>query len=1533
MPGLFSRRRSSASNHVPLDRSTYSNASAAANSAYLQRNPSSTSLSSAAAAAALRSLTTTPEPIANIQTKRMVRRASVTSVGSGSVISNSGGRPTLSRQNSNGSMVDRTFRSPSPGPRSNGRALPTPAAWDAPPVPKLPKTLRKGGHQRASSVTPPPRVTSPTPPKGGRSASVDHINSPPPLKYGKKRLSNVNEMAEEEEARRSSINFSRPIPSPQASPATSTPPKHFTHGGGGWFSRAEGTGMQAGARPGPRPKTTDFTGAQVAVDMQQTIQNAVTKPTPKKKLTQPAEGSHLAQTRVASQTRSPPQEEMETTMVFDANSRTFVPKLVPKKIQPQSPSLPKAEPLKPGQYDPSTRSIVPHMRPNSATSSSRLSSRPTTPGAEPMKKVRAVAPPAQASLQVPTSTPPRASGVLQNQPSPVREIPKGDEEEASSPQGKSAIIQPSEGPGNAYVTPTRTLSPSRGRGNGRVQSLSPHRARFSAAPVVDTAIHVPPGRGVSPVKSAMKNSPASSIRTSSPMAYFGAQGPKGPSSETSDTQSSASPNGAAKKKKSVRVSFDEHAQEFDYSPITPPMPQRSSARAVSPALVDDMEEIMTPRPALPSFGSVRKNRPVQDIDEKVTEMPPERHETSSDHAIGGILADAKNRTASDPVPPEVTSKEGAESIGDYSEDEFDMTAQTAGSMNGSGLPKARDFATDPTKNSANIPLAESENVPAINLLPPTPGLEEQRVLGEDGDGAVVNPKNSMDGIDVPGGWTKEEEITDQRTAPITLSEVVAVSNDAGSSGLGEDELDPSLLPTLDAITEDSDDSAAFSDAAEDLSDLDDGGFASLDAIANSPIVPHSTERTPRAVSPARPIATVSPPESPSTRQAEKLLAKAHKSGGSGDWTEATAYWSQLSKKQRQQIEQEHANSDSEMPTPEKPVAKKSALKKPAAATAPVPASTPTAPKSDRVATTQPIKSALKKTMRAQPEPTPASTTTDSGVHMRRTMRGTGGAGGMMGSLRDGPRASQRPQSALVEAKIDLPRPNPRRPISAHIPSPDSPPVTLPPGSAFPFIAIKANPAQPIKHAQPKPSSVINKQQIEKAPAYDSDSESSFKKKRRPTSTVDASGRYSMKRSMRSNSAVDETAAPPRRPMSPDGLSMRAKSPNGSMFSARKSTQMRESLRSRSVDPSAGRMTLRNGPQNRGGNNSRPAPASARSSKFKSRFNDSDDEDEPKSSFFRSRFVDSDEEDGPQFIAADLTVVRGIPRKQGQYDGDSTDLDDSEDEDPRKAFRKRNKQPKPIVPDPADVEKAMEAARKKLGIAAIDTHVNGREGTALHKGSLRASQDPGASPELTQLDSTKKKRGFMGSLLRRNRGSSMSVQQSPALPQSPSSPQGIQQNLPGSPSSLSGGRKLIRRNSHQTPAPLIRGDSNYSTMTAPPGISAASDWPLSTPPVPSLPHVNGTAKAVAKGGRPVTADGVSIEAIRLARTMHSNLQSRTASGQNFAGSRVRILGPDDDAVSVPGEAPDDEPRLGSPYSKTGGKKKKFGMLRKAFRLDD
>lgn len=1341
------------------------------------------------------------------------------------------GRGGLQRQSSNGSMTDRTFRSPSPG-SSNGRGFADEGARSpdpyAPPVPAIPRNI-PNGHRRSSSMDPPERVMSPDRGPRTRGVSADRAGSMVSSSTRKPpRLSDVAEELERSDSTRKT-NFSRPRATDPNAPPISPTTQKFTHGTGAWHSEPVG---DKAPRQTARAAAMDQKIARIQAAQGQSGRNGSVR-----SASQPA---HL--TRANLEAASAAAGDYETIMVFDAGSRTFIPQRRLRVVsnEPASPTLPTAPALKPGQYDPSTRTMVPFP-----------AAAPAPRQSQPTRTQRRVPPALDTSLEPPPRNPARLSPTtspttsrhpLQKFPSVVQERPDEEDElsnsQVSSYADSGKVIQTTAGPAKAYTTPTTkprssSLDVPRGAMNGSFRgrhmstSPSPQRARFSASPVVEATIHAPPSRDLSPAKSAMKHSPAPSARAASPLANY--SNPKAPSSVTSDTPSiPTSTDGSAKKKKSVRVSFDEQPQVTTLS--SPSTPKTF-------ADIDDDDDLMKPRPALPSFGSVRKNRSSVEYAEKVTEMAPER-KVSSDHAIGGILVNANGsaKPKDDQSESVVQSIEQADvSDSDYSVDEQGTPSAKATANDGDAGFISRDFASaKPTDTKTE------GGVPGITLLPPTPGMEQGSFTSPaDGENAPRTTRLSKEVV-LPGGWNSVEVETE-------------VDSDATETQ------EPGTLQAIDEFGDTTDDDAAFSDAAEEQSDVE-GGFASLDAIAVSPIV----VKTAKAAS----------PQSPSFQKGVTNVDDED----NGDWSKATAYWSTLSKQQREAIEREHFSSDDEgRAAPVKKTKKKTAPKQnaglsPNNAAAPVQKSSPAQP------STQPAKPTMKKSMRAQPEPTPV----ENQVHMRSSMR-AGGGSGMASTLRDGPRAQSTERAGSLQKKT-MRGPPPASQVAAPV---------LPRQNSQSSVMSQSKPQA---RASSQPAQAMSARlQKELRKGDDSDSDSSFKKQRRSARTHSG---FAMKSSMRD--APEPVERAPKRAVSPtpprqkgrDSFSIRSLSPTGSLF-GRKKMNRDPPARAASVDP--GTRTLRGPPPSKSSaKTSAPAPAKSTASKFKSRFADSDDSDDEgpapaRGSRFFSRFADSDDEDDV-FTPVKLAPVRGIPRRKGQNDGDSTDLSD-EDDQPTAA--KREKFNAPMVPDPSDVDKAMAAARKKLGIEETPVQA-AAEGGALAQGSLRDSTQSARPESILSANGTvdsngaPKKRGFMGSFLRRNRASTASVPGYKPTGSTPSSPKVSTSVAPAAPASeapsspAASPGKLLRNSSYQPQAPRMRrGDSTYSNATAPPGVGGAgpSDWPL--PPVPSIPS------NYAESERPNTSEGT---------------------GVRFA-----------DGAQV--------------YSVRTGKKKKFSMLRKAFGLHD
>ena len=851
------------------------------------------------------------------------------------------------------------------------------------------------------------------------------------------------------------------------------------------------------------------------------------------------------------------------------------------------------------------------------------------------------------------------------------------------------------------------VTPANGGVRGaRMASVSPSRsAHFAITPENLMVRHQPPPRSISPRKSALKQSSTSSNspRAQSPVgsADFGRR--------TSEASTEAAVTEVPSKHK-TRVSFDEGSNvvigqgggSLSNSPIeqSPQVKKRGwfnkglgKKKDLSPA--DDVEddETMSPRPMLPSFGSVREKKNAREMEERPLVRPSERvgypkitvptsldaeiHSTSpngevgdfhlgqsNDHVVGSVLQDAASRNAAnisksrEPLPPQVTSVEGT---GELSDDDnsssYSLEEDIAGITRSGSVKRGPKDATADTYGALMAELEqqlsdEKKNggIPGIAVQKATPTLEETQKRNEwpDMPGGFPNGGSSDSGSqshDESGRSTVDHRATDPTLADIGIAEPQPAPHLPGSPVIGEiaaDNLLRQTPPVVEHYEEESEDSAVYSDAVEDLSDIEGEGFLSLDAVVGSPVIPAAN---------AFGIAISTPPDSPTARTTKErvykngqLRNKSEEPDPGEGWEKAQEYWASLSTEKRRQLEieaQEQADLDEDSEDELTPVATRISSPTPAQQKiVPVQASAPViaaqhqpALSQNRTYMIQPgskagangYSPALRASMRAEP-----SVSSDGGVRMRKSMRGTGS---MQGSVRN-----------------------------------ENPPANRP--MSYPPPGIKANPSavQQLRHisASAATSSTTAKKGTAQAQAYPAlrrkgsgDSDSSFKRARSANEGI------SLRRSMRGRD--EQNGGRQQSALRSSRFSLRSMSPTGRGRSKDNAppinlqTTMRSSMRNSLDSPNRTKSPV--GILGFGRSTSTKPTKAIRPRA--SRFADSSDEDEP-SSTFRSRYVDSSDDDEPAPKASlprtrNSVPVRGIPHPPGVIDGDSSDLPDSDDE--------------------------------------------------------------------------------------------------------------------------------------------------------------------------------------------------------------------------------------------------------------------------------
>lgn len=150
----------------------------------------------------------------------------------------------------------------------------------------------------------------------------------------------------------------------------------------------------------------------------------------------------------------------------------------------------------------------------------------------------------------------------------------------------------------------------------------------------------------------------------------------------------------------------------------------------------------------------------------------------------------------------------------------------------------------------------------------------------------------------------------------------------------------------------------------------------------------------------------------------------------------------------------------------------------------------------------------------------------------------------------------------------------------------------------------------------------------------------------------------------------------------------------------RASSMRTTMRGPASERSSGFASSRGKPRPR---------SSVLPSKTPSRIGDSDNEGKGGRGLFQSRFADSSDEDEP--LPSNLTPVRGIPRRKGRYDGESTDLDDSSDEEIKRQIR--NDATKTVTQmTPEELEAILSQPKKKGGLFSrlrSPTRASGKDG--------------------------------------------------------------------------------------------------------------------------------------------------------------------------------------------------------------------------------
>ncbi|KAJ5176651.1 uncharacterized protein N7482_002528 [Penicillium canariense] len=1108
---MFGRRKRSSSHHQPLSAPASQSAQSAASHAFLKSQPSSSSLSSAAAAAALRTLSPTPTSVENVQTKRMAnRRASMqspTNLAAGRRSASVSG--PLRRTNSSSSMTARTFREPSPNrpSTSSGPADQRDVPVDVPPLPSLPTKYvpkyvpRNGPNRRAVSMD--PAMRSPPASPRARGANVDRAQDGVPaiLPSTHGRINSLGTVPETDRpSSRNSINFSYPMGARAISPTsplenqmTSLDPASVREVPSEEEPSMRQPGSENSGNTGSRTHAVGMEGSRASKPAGASVSTAV------------------AAAQAVSGQKSSPKADPGTPALSSQERR--IDHTVPVTDSGS-------------QGDPPTSRPVPERWPSTVFEENETEVE-VDAGISATRCIGdrlANAPPTVSYVDA-VSTP---------QPSP-QPSPKAGRE--TTPQ-QEAHFQQSSSPGR-----------------------SARFAKWLSVSASGDQVHQPPPRSVSPVKSALKAPRGSSLSPDRKGSTMGGRVFQ-PPSEISDGTSVASDEGSriGVKKRPVKVSFDDEAEIVGVAASPPTSPEENvpesppnkgksrmswlgvGKKRVSPLDFvsgdDDFDKVMKPRPALPSFGSVRGIRDGGNPAPAIPDFSDNDSTSSSDNDVAAPGLSFSNDHALGGILPKALQKEPAKTRGNTALEQLSVSGGPLSSQQTSAPePKLGGVAigsrTD--KSSLSGPNAELP-VPSIAVEPATPPVDSGR--------PILEQRSSLD-CHIPGGFPASKSDRNLQAAA-----------SAASADTVKPQPVASAVPQLDDVdTEGESGDSVYSDAAEDI---DGDGFGSINAIVESRAVPRSTG----------PMASSSESRDATPRAVDRTAAiESQSQGVTGQGREDPR------------------------------------------------SITPTQDSVNRQMSESPVSPSGQRESDSTYSPLP----TKSNARAPSSQNGT---------IQTDSTKQSRPMSVDARGGSGLQDPSV---ISNKATKDKNRPVSL--GPAF---QMKRN----------NGASAEWSSSLRRTTSSGSDSSSSFK---RASPSARSEGPLSMRRTMRASSTQPRVHSPSDRANSPDD--------RRPLSSGSGAGTMRRTLRS----PGAGNERYSFFSTNNKAPRALFTKAPPKSMRGASRFVDSDGEgDGAQPQTFHSRFADSSDEDEPG--SNTLRPVRGIPRRQGAYDGDSTDLEDSSEEE-------------------------------------------------------------------------------------------------------------------------------------------------------------------------------------------------------------------------------------------------------------------------------
>ncbi|KAL7928701.1 hypothetical protein V8C35DRAFT_325739 [Trichoderma chlorosporum] len=494
----------------------------------------------------------------------------------------------------------------------------------------------------------------------------------------------------------------------------------------------------------------------------------------------------------------------------------------------------------------------------------------------------------------------------------------GQDQSTSEIVALDSVMESNSTPGLASWDVTKSEAPFSYAGSGSETSVrSAHFASSTDQPVVK---HEPPPRSLSPRKSALKSAMSSRGNQSSypnETMEYPIIGTSHPNKDDSTTTQRKSARVSWNDNSTIVVAEPSKTEEGDFATVHSPQSKQNTQGAFESLKANrtsslQQDELMSPRPALPLFGSVRDKKGKEPEERQLVRprehslspqpQPAFNAKTSSSTTKTEVLSPIESAKAvhhsrgqtprnvaniskyREPLPAIIAS---TESLGHVSED-----------MYSSEDDLFEDVSTGTEQPVAQNPLSDMSTVE-------TPKVDPTAVEGSLDTSDTHPPAASQDVLlatepnALPGSFPDDEDILRPNPGDTTEFITPVLAQSSGHKTPRQDE-------------EESDMDSIYSDAYEDLTEDVDGGFMSLDAALVS-----------------TPLASADGNKSKvNSSTGGELLDNAISSPiqSSDDWEKAKAYWKSLTSEERRQLEMEALReADDEAPRERVPTKRNTAL--------------------------------------------------------------------------------------------------------------------------------------------------------------------------------------------------------------------------------------------------------------------------------------------------------------------------------------------------------------------------------------------------------------------------------------------------------------------------------------------------------------------------------------------------------------------------------------------------------------------------------